>query len=153
MTEDLNSINPTVLPLPEIPQALGELVAQIIVDSPDAIVIDRLSNTVIVYPEGLSDRSNSSENLSITSLLSRYAVNILDGEIDTWHRLLAEQDEDSHLALFAYPNTIKEEEWKTSLKLIETKVLSPGFLILCCRDKSNQSNYTLTGAKLKKITK
>lgn len=150
MSEDLNSFNPTVIPMPEIPQALGELVAQLILDNPDAIVIDRLSGTVITYPEGVADRESVEENLSITSLLSRYEVNMLETEIESWHKLMSVGNPDEHVALFAYPNTVKEDECPKSLKLMETKVLSPGFLILCSRTASNPSSYLLTGATLKK---
>ena len=145
--ENLNSINPQTYPIPEIPQALGELVAELVGSNPDAIVIDRSSMQVIVYPQGsASDRPELTES-SITSLLNEYIVDMLGDEIDDPRKLLSAEDSDSHLALFCHPSKKEHIECLTKIRLLTTKVLSPNFLLLCCQGKSEK--YLLRGAILK----
>lgn len=147
-SDDLNSINAQTLPIPPVPQALGELIAEIAADQePDAIVIDRISRTLIVYPRGSTTRSDEIESLSLTNLLSNYEVHMLEHEISDVAELLASEPPETHIALFHNPNTLRPEQCP-SLKLISTKVLNPQFLILCCKTASDQSNYRLRGATI-----
>ena len=148
-SEDLNSISSHTLPMPPVAQALGELIVEISEQEPDAIVIDRISGTVLVYPRGTTSRSQEVSSLEITSLLSRYEVQMLGDEIDHINILLESEPRESHLALFHYPNAIEEDACPKSLQLIPTKVLAPSFVILCCKRTSTPSTYTLRGATLR----
>jgi hypothetical protein len=147
--EDLSNINACSLTMPSVPQALGELIVSLVPEEPDAIVIDRLSGTVIVYPRGTTSREDVAHSLSITSLLSNYEVHMLAGDDNELVDLLNSEPTEDHLALFIHPGTAGKFECPTSLKLVETKVLNPEFAILCCKRASTQSTYKLRGATLK----
>ena len=147
--ENLSSISARTLPIPEVPQALGELIVELMEQGPDAIVIDRLSGTLLLYPSGTTSRAEEASSLSITSLLSNYEVHMLPSEIDEISALLDSEPSEDHLALFVYPNTLKGMSCPKSLRVIETKVLSPSFIILCCKSTSTSSTYRLRGATLR----
>lgn len=147
--EDLSNINVATYPIPEVPQAVGELIAEISIEDPDAIVIDRVGRQIIVYPKGTaSDRPELTES-SITSLLNEFVINMLGDEIESVSALLQSEEEDQHLALFCHPS--KKDELSciinNQIQLLPTKVVSPNFLLLCCRGKKEK--YRLKGAILK----
>ena len=149
--ENLNSISIRTVPLPEIPQAVGELISEIITDEPDAIVIDRTSRQVLVYPRGSASERPDLGPSSITALLSEYAVFMVeDGESDL-NTLLVSEEKSTHVALFCHPNKKREvlcfmETQSQPLPVHETKVVSPNFLLLCCRE--SPSAYKLKGIML-----
>lgn len=146
--EDLNSISTKVYPMPDIPQALGELITELAVSEPDAIVVDRTGRQIIVYPQGSASERPELTEASITSLLAEFIVEMLGNEIDSIDDLLVTEDESTHLAVFCHP-TQKEKlcSKKTQIKVLPTKVMSPNFLLLCCRGETEK--YKLRGAMLK----
>lgn len=149
--ENLNSINTRAVPLPEIPQAVGELIAELLEEEPDAVVIDRLSRQVLVYPKGsASDRPTLGPS-SITSLLSEYTVHMVDDNGAGINTLLSSESRDTHVALFCHPSKKRDvschmEKTSHPLSVHETRVVSPNFLLLCCRETS--SGYRLKGMML-----
>lgn len=146
--EDLNSINMRALPLPEIPQAAGELISELMAEDPDAIVIDRSGRQVLVYPKGSASERPELSPASITSLLSEYTVYMIEGPDIGPSALLASESQDTHIAMFCHPSKKREiqchiETLTYALPLHETRVISPNFLLLCCGE--SPSGYRLKG--------
>lgn len=149
--EDLNNINMRAVPLPEIPQAVGELVAELLEEAPDAVVIDRLSRQVLVYPNGSASDRPALGPSSITSLLSEYTVHMVEDSGAGINTLLKSESPDTHVALFCHPSKKRDvscymEKTSNPLSVHETKVVSPNFLLLCCREIS--ASYKLKGMML-----
>lgn len=147
--EDLNSINVRAVPLPDVPQAVGELVTELLTsEEPDAIVIDRSGRQVLVYPSGSASDRPSLGPSSVTSLLSEYAVHMVDGDDTDLNTLLSSESRDTHVALFCHPSKKGDvscyiKKHSHPIPVHETKVVSKDFLLLCCQE--SPSNYRLKG--------
>lgn len=148
---DLTNFNPTVFALPELPQAIGELVAEAFAEQPDAIVIDNVSKRVLVYPRGTaSDRPDLNAE-SLTHLLSQYEIHMLSEPVadatDLTHHATAEGH--TPVAFFHHPS-VKDTLLCQSTPSHSSKILAPHFLLLCART-SPQSEYRLYGATIQSM--
>ena len=143
-SEDLSSINVRALPLPDIPQAVGELVSETLQQEPDAIVIDRSSRQVIIYPKGSASSRPALGPASITALLSEYTVHMVSDEGGGGlPALLSPRIRNARRPLHGPRREEIQCLMNTQsieLPIHETRVMSPNFLLLCCQESPSHGS-------------
>lgn len=145
MSENPDSFNPRSYAMPDVPQAVGELVVELLAQEPDAIVIDRPSLRILVYPKGSASDRPVMDADSLPSLLSSYEINMLPRSIADVTELLHSEPAETHVALFHHPAL--NEQITCQTPHYSSKILAPHFLLLCIQD-SSQSSYRLIGATM-----
>ena len=149
--ENLNSFNPSALPMPATSTESGALVAEMLSgEDVGLIIVDPIQKTITQYPKGAITREATITKESLPHILSNFVIDMLEGELvlEDAMKKIAAKDANNECVYFCNDKLEGRVQSCTSNVVYGTPILKPQLLLSCLPGAEVGTIQTVFGARL-----